>query len=94
MVEVNEYFDGKVKSLGIDSSAGRKTIGVMEPGEYEFKTENKEVMTVIVGEISVYFAEGDEWEDFGVGSCFDAPAQRPGAFLRKGVTPRVFFAFL
>ena len=75
MVEVNEYFEGKVKSLVVDSSTGRKTIGVMEPGEYEFNTESKEVMTVLVGEISVYFAEGDEWEDFGVGSSFDAPAQ-------------------
>ncbi len=75
MVEVNEYFEGKVKSLVIESEEGRKTIGVMEPGEYEFKTETKEIMTVLLGEISVYYEEGDEWEDFGVGSSFDAEAQ-------------------
>ncbi len=75
MVEVNEYFDGKVKSLTVNSSVGRKTVGVMEPGEYEFNTEKKETMTIVSGEFSVYFAEYDEWEDFGVGSSFDIPAQ-------------------
>lgn len=75
MVEVNEYFDGNVKSLEVNSSEGRKTVGVMAPGEYEFKTEKKEIMTVILGEISVYYAEEDEWEDYGVGASFDAPAE-------------------
>lgn len=75
MVEVNEYFDGKVKSFNVNSSQGKKTVGVMEAGEYEFNTETKETMTVVAGEMSVYFAEYDEWEDFGVGSSFDIPAK-------------------
>lgn len=41
MIEVNEYFDGKVKSLPVKSDKGRKTVGVMEPGEYEFDTQEK-----------------------------------------------------
>ncbi len=75
MIEVNEYFEGKVKSFAVNSSEGKKTIGVMEPGEYEFDAETKETMTVISGEFSVYFTEYDEWEDFGAGSSFDVPAQ-------------------
>jgi hypothetical protein len=75
VIEVNEYFEGKVKSLAVNSSAGKKTVGVMEPGEYEFDAQTKETMTVISGEFSVYLAEYDEWEDFGVGSTFDVPAQ-------------------
>lgn len=75
MIEVNEYFDGKVKSFALNSDEGKKTIGVMESGEYEFDTQTKETMTIVAGEVSVYFEEYDEWEDFGVGSSFDIPAQ-------------------
>ena len=74
MVEVNEYFNGKVKSLAVHSNTGKKTVGVMEPGEYEFDTQTKEAITVISGEFSVYFAEYDEWEDFGAGASFEIPA--------------------
>ncbi len=75
MIEVNEYFEGRVKSFVINSSENKKTVGVMEPGEYEFNTETKEIMTVVSGELSVYFPEYDEWEDFGTGASFDIPAQ-------------------
>jgi len=75
VVEVNEYFDGKVKSFNVNVDDVKKTVGVMEAGEYEFNTEAKETITVIEGEISAYFAEYDEWEDFGKGSSFDIPAQ-------------------
>ncbi|MCA9405681.1 MAG: pyrimidine/purine nucleoside phosphorylase [Candidatus Omnitrophica bacterium] len=74
MIEVNEYFDGKVKSLKVNSEGGKKTVGVIAPGEYEFDTTSKETMTVVSGEMSVYLAEYDEWEDFGAGSSFDVPA--------------------
>ena len=75
MIEVNEYYDGKVKSFVVNSEAGKKTVGVMQEGEYEFDTDTKETITVITGEFSVYFAEYDEWEEFGAGSSFDVPAQ-------------------
>ena len=75
VVKVNEYFEGKVKSLVVNSSEGKKTVGVMEPGEYEFDTDTKETMTVVSGGISVFLAEYNEWEDFGPGSSFDVPAK-------------------
>ena len=75
MIEVNEYFEGKVKSLNVNTSEGKKTIGVMEPGEYEFDAQTKETMTVVAGEFSVFLAEYDEWEEFGPGSTFEVPAQ-------------------
>lgn len=74
MIEVNEYFEGNVKSFVVNSKNGRKTVGAMAPGEYEFDTSSKETMTVIVGEMSVYFPEYDDWEDFEAGSCFEIPA--------------------
>ncbi|HLF18197.1 MAG TPA: pyrimidine/purine nucleoside phosphorylase [Candidatus Omnitrophota bacterium] len=74
MVEVNEYFNGKVKSFNVNSSEGKKTVGVMEAGEYEFNTKSKETMTVVSGSLSVFLAEYNEWEEFGPGSSFDVPA--------------------
>lgn len=75
MIQVNEYFEGKVKSLAVNAQNGKKTVGVMEPGEYEFDTQTKETITVVTGELSVYFAEYEEWEDFGPGASFEIPAQ-------------------
>jgi uncharacterized protein YaiE (UPF0345 family) len=74
VVEVNEYFEGNVKSLEVNSTSGRKTVGVMVPGEYDFETETKEIMTVTLGEISVYYEDEGEWEEYGVGASFDVPA--------------------
>ena len=73
VVTVNEYFEGKVKSLVVNSAEGKKTIGVIQAGEYEFSTDTKEAMTVVSGTMSVYLPEYDEWEDFGSGSSFDVP---------------------
>lgn len=39
MLQSNEYFDGKVKSIGFTSSStGRASVGVMAEGEYTFGT--------------------------------------------------------
>ena len=75
MVEVNEYFEGKVKSFVVNSSEGKKTVGVMQPGEYEFNTTGPETMTVVAGALSVFLSAYNEWEEFGAGSSFDVPAQ-------------------
>jgi len=75
VVTVNEYFEGKVKSLVVNSAEGKKTLGVIQPGEYEFNTDGKEAMTVVSGTMSVYLPEYNEWEDFGAGSSFDVPAK-------------------
>ena len=75
MVKVNEYFEGKVKSMVVDSSEGKKTVGVIESGEYEFNTDSKETMTIVSGAMSVFLPEYNEWEDFGTGSSFDVPAK-------------------
>lgn len=73
MVEVNEYFEGRVKSFTLDTPEGKKTVGAMEPGEYEFDITAKEVITVVTGELNIFFAEDNEWDSFGPGSSFDVP---------------------
>jgi purine/pyrimidine-nucleoside phosphorylase len=49
MINVNEYFDGKVKSLGFKNSEGKLSAGVLKKGTYEFSTSTKEWMTLTSG---------------------------------------------
>ena len=52
MLDVNEYFDGKVKSIGFQTETLRATVGVMAPGNYEFATTEKETVTVVSGALT------------------------------------------
>ncbi|MFB9886095.1 pyrimidine/purine nucleoside phosphorylase [Balneatrix alpica] len=74
MLNVNEYFDGKVKSIGFPSAEGRCTVGVMVPGDYTFGTEQAEEMQVVSGALTVKLPEADEWETFNEGEAFYVPA--------------------
>ncbi|EOR95717.1 Putative cytoplasmic protein [Arcticibacter svalbardensis MN12-7] len=74
MIQVNEYFDGTVKSLGYESPEGKSTIGVMEKGEYEFNTSQKEYMTVIEGELVVLLPEATAWKSFKKNETFSVDA--------------------
>ena len=64
MFKVNEYFDGKVKSIGFEGKEGRATIGVMAAGEYEFGTSTVEYMTVTSGEMLVMLPGETEWKTY------------------------------
>ena len=74
MINVNEYFDGTVKSLGYDSAEGKSTIGVIEPGEYEFGTSSHETMVVIEGELVALLPGQSEWKSFKNSESFEVPA--------------------
>ena len=39
MFKINEYFDGKVASIGFQQPDGTATVGVMAPGEYPAGTQ-------------------------------------------------------
>ncbi len=53
MFDVNEYFDGNVKSIAFKTETLPATVGVMAPGEYEFGTSQKETMTVVSGALTI-----------------------------------------
>lgn len=74
MFKVNEYFDGKVKSLAFATPEGPATIGVMAPGEYEFGTSTVEIMTVVSGALTVRLPGGEAWKDFRAGESFTVEA--------------------
>jgi len=74
MLEVNEYFDGQVKSIGFKTDTLPATVGVMSIGEYEFSTSQHEVMTVVSGELEVLLPEQSDWKVFSANSSFEVPA--------------------
>lgn len=74
MLTVNEYFDGKVKSIALQTDTLPATIGVMEPGDYEFGTNQKEVMTVVSGSMDALLPGKSEWQTFAKGTSFEIEA--------------------
>ena len=74
MLKINEYFDGKVKSIGFEDSEGPITSGVMEPGDYSFSTSSKELMTVVTGALEIKRPGDANWVTFSAGQSFDVPA--------------------
>lgn len=74
MLKVNEYFDGKVKSIGFQTATLPATVGVMAPGEYEFGTSQKEVMTVVSGALTVKLPGASDWVVFNAGQAFEVAA--------------------
>jgi len=74
MFKVNDYFDGKVKSLAFNSTDGPATVGVMAPGEYEFGTSTVEVMTVLSGVLTVKLPGSGVWNDYKAGESFTVEA--------------------
>ncbi len=74
MINVNEYFEGAVKSLAYTTPQGRSTIGVIEPGEYEFGTSSHETMTVIEGTLEALLPGQSQWQTFTNGQVFEIEA--------------------
>ena len=69
--ESNIYFEGKVISTSIYFSDGsKKTLGVMQKGEYEFSTEQKEIMEIMSGELEVLLPDSD-WIKIKSGDTFE-----------------------
>ena len=68
MFNVNEYFDGNVKSIGFNLEGSPATIGVMAAGDYEFSTSKLEIMNVVAGELKVKLSENSDWEIYKSGT--------------------------
>ncbi len=74
MLEVNEYFDGNVKSIAFKTETLPATVGVMAPGEYIFNTNDKEEVTVISGTLAIKRPDDSEEKIFCAGESFNVPA--------------------
>ncbi len=88
MITVNEYLEGKVKSLGFELEGTRYTAGVLLPGEYSFDTEEEEHITVTVGEFEIC-PPGANWKTVKIGdtivipanSAFDLKVKKPASYI-------------
>jgi len=76
VLNVNEYFDGNVKSISFQSSTLPASVGVMAAGDYEFGTSQKETMTVVSGAMKVRLPGSEEWQEFHEGDSFIVDANR------------------
>jgi len=73
--EANIYFNGAVTSHTVLFPDGtKKTLGVMQPGEYTFTTGAAEVMEILNGELDLQQADGSGWRRIGGGQSFEVAA--------------------
>jgi purine/pyrimidine-nucleoside phosphorylase len=76
MLKVNEYFEGKVKSIAFQTATLPATVGVMEVGEYQFDTSKKETVTIVSGSLTVKLPGSDQWQTFPSGKTFVVDAHK------------------
>jgi len=73
--KANVYFDGGVVSHTLlMPDGGRKTLGLIRPGSYRFKTNAAEVMEITDGSCRVT-VDGSAATVHGAGSRFEVPAK-------------------
>jgi uncharacterized protein YaiE (UPF0345 family) len=80
--KANVYFGGQVVSYTVLFADGtKKTLGVMQSGEYEFSTGAAEIMEILSGELKWQLKGESEWKDISGGEAFNVPAN--SVFLMK-----------
>jgi uncharacterized protein YaiE (UPF0345 family) len=76
MLQVNEYFDGNVKSIALQTSTLPATVGVMAPGEYRFNTSAIEYITVVSGALTVKLPGETDWKTISENEGFTVAANQ------------------
>lgn len=73
--KANIYFDGLVTSRTVLFENGsKKTLGIMLPGDFEFKTDSKEVMEILSGDLEIQLPR-QGWRKIAGGESFEVPAK-------------------
>lgn len=85
--EANVYFEGKVVSRTIFLANGEKqTLGVMQPGEYTFDTNEAEIMEMMSGELEIRLPGETEFKVLNTPESFNVPANSAFDLKIKTVT--------
>jgi len=74
MFKNNSYYDGNVQSIGYETHEGKASVGVMNIGEYEFGTSQKEIMTFTSGVFEVKLPGNCCWKKISVNEPFEIEA--------------------
>lgn len=84
--KANVYFDGQVTSRTVLFPDGtKKTLGLMMPGDFEFGTNEKELMEVLGGKVDIQLPGEPQWRRFENSGSFTVPAN--SKFKLKVETP-------
>jgi len=73
MIKLNEYFNGTVKSLGVENTSGKATVGIMEVGEYEFGTGAPEKMTLLSGTWEIKLPGESSFQEYAKNFTVNVP---------------------
>ncbi|EMJ96383.1 pyrimidine/purine nucleoside phosphorylase [Leptospira alstonii] len=74
--KANVYYDGKVTSRSILFADGsKKTLGILMPGQYDFGTDEKEIMEILDGDLLVKLPGQEIWKEIKGGQSFEVPAK-------------------
>ena len=74
--EGNSYFEGAVTSRTVYFDDGsRKTLGFMQVGEYEFTTNEAELMEITLGDLELKLPDSSQWQTIGAGDAFNVPGE-------------------
>jgi uncharacterized protein YaiE (UPF0345 family) len=85
--KANVYFAGKVVSRTVVFADGsKKTLGMMQPGEYEFSTGDKEIMEILSGELDVSLPGAAGLTAIKSGESFEVPANAKFTMKVKSLT--------
>ena len=85
--EANIYFNGGVTSRTVLFNDGsKKTLGIMQPGEYEFNTSDKELMEILSGELDVAIPGQSDWKSIKGGESFEVAANSKFKLKVKSLT--------
>lgn len=80
--KANIYFDGKVASHTVLFPDGtKKTLGIMQAGDYEFSTGAAEIMEILSGTLEWQMKGESAWKTIKAGESFEIPAN--SVFLMK-----------
>lgn len=80
--KANIYFDGKVASHTVLFPDGsKKTLGIMQAGDYEFSTGAAEIMEILSGTLEWQIKGDSTWKTVVGGEAFNVPAN--SVFLMK-----------
>lgn len=75
VTKANVYFDGNVVSHTVLFADGsKKTLGLIRPGSFYFKTGAAERMEIVAGACQVTLDGSKAAHDYGAGTHFDVPA--------------------
>lgn len=75
VTKANVYFDGKVVSHTVLFADGaKKTLGLIYPGSFHFKTGAAERMEIVAGQCLVTLDGQTEAEDYSASQAFEVPA--------------------